>query len=100
MASLLSLLNDWLLYILGLLGLGGGGGVIGYVRRVDEKADSALDRSQRNHRQLTGDPDDPNAEGVLQIVHETRSDLHEFRRETRREHREVMNRIDDLENGK
>lgn len=56
-------------------------------------------RSLQNQKQLQGDPDDPNAEGILQIVYETRSDLREFRREMRREHREMMDRLEDMEEG-
>lgn len=33
------------------------------------------ERSKRNARQLRGDPDDPNAEGVLEIAHDTQTRL-------------------------
>lgn len=60
-------------------------------------------RSKKNERQLEGDPGDPNTEGVLTIAKETREKVDridrqfdEFREETRRDHGEVMDRIEDL----
>lgn len=60
-------------------------------------------RSKKNERQLEGDPNDPNTEGVLNIAKETREKVEridrqfdEFRAETREDHEEVMERIEDL----
>lgn len=61
------------------------------------------DRSVNNKRQLEGDPNDPNAEGVLEIAHQTREHVEfldekmdDFRRETHREHQAVMDRLESL----
>lgn len=62
------------------------------------------DRSIRNQRQLQGDPDNPNAEGVLQISHDNRERLarleqkmDSFRTEMQREHEAVMERLNELD---
>lgn len=61
-------------------------------------------RSLSNQRQLEGDPENPNAEGVLEIAHETRrrveaveTNLEEFRRDDERKHEEVMDRLERLQ---
>lgn len=81
--------NDWLLALAGTAATIAtfAGGVVW----------SNLRRSTKNERRLEGDDDDPNYEGVLEVAHETRAELEEFRRETRRDHREVMARIEELD---
>lgn len=61
------------------------------------------DRSKKNQRQLQGDPNDPNTEGVLQIAADTRERIavveekvDDYRREMRHEHEAVMDRLDDI----
>jgi hypothetical protein len=56
--------------------------VVGIVKRT-------RDRSLQNKRQLQGDPDDPNAEGVLEIAKETREDVEELRDMVQEVHRDV-----------
>lgn len=56
------------------------------------------DRSLQNRRQLQGDPDDPNAEGVLDIAHETREKVDNMEARMEREHREVMSKLDEISN--
>ena len=88
LSSLLEVASDWILAFLGAVG----SGVLalgGYTRSIDS-------RSRKNERRLEGDPDDPNHEGALNILADTREELQEFREETREDHREVMDRIDDL----
>ena len=60
--------------------------VAGYARRVDSTATTAKDTAERVERRQIGDPDDPNAEGVLQMAADTR-------KRTMR----VENKIDHLE---
>lgn len=62
-------------------------------------------RSRRNKRHLEG-TDDPNTEGVLEIAHDTREQVShveakvdEYRKETREEHREVMERLERVTDG-
>lgn len=61
-------------------------------------------RSRRNQRLLEGDPQDPNSEGVLQIAYDTRGrvasldeKVDDVRREIRREHETVMDRLDRMD---
>lgn len=77
----------------------GGGGIVGYVRRVDTKAGDAKRKAEKNERAIFGEEDDPNVEGVAQIVHQTRDELRQFRQETKREHRQVMERLEEIEAG-
>lgn len=101
--GLSGIIPDWLLGLAGLLGLGSGGGAVGYVRRVNAKAEAAQSTAERNGRAIFGEDDDPNMEGLAPIAHETRerverleSNLDEFRSETRREHRAVMERLEEM----
>lgn len=93
--SWISVISDWALYVLGAIGLFMSG-LIGAVTQNTK-------RSKRNERQLQGDPKDPNAEGVLQIANETRTDLnefytefHDFRRETKRDHQRVIQKLEEM----
>lgn len=87
--TLADVLTEWALALGGVLG-SSVLAFLGYVRRVDR-------RSKKNERRLEGDPEDPNNEGALNIVAETRRELQEFREETRRDHREVMERIEEMD---
>jgi len=96
-------LIEWVAAIIGTLGLGSGGGAVGYVRRVNTKAESAQDIAERVERRQVGDPEDPNSEGVLQTVHrieeqqgDFRGEFEEFRQETREAHREVKEAVEEL----
>lgn len=95
MASLTQLLSDWLLWLLG--------GVAALLSPALGVVKRNRDRTLQNKRQLQGDPDDPNADGVLQIANDTRArvdevdrKLDDFRRETKREHERVMARLERL----
>lgn len=88
LAAIAKWVNDWLLAIgTGVVGLGSlaAGVMIGNLRR-----------SKRNERRLEGDPDDPNNEGLMDVAHETREELEEFRREAKKDHEEVREMIEDL----
>ena len=93
--SWISVLSDWLLYVAGAIGLFFSG-LIGAVTQNTK-------RSKQNQRQLQGDPNDPNSEGVLQIANETQYDLNEFytefeefRRETKRDHERVIRKLEEM----
>lgn len=94
LSAVASTLSDWALEVGGLTAslLLGVGGVVGNNHK----------RSKKNERYLEGS-DDPNNEGVLEIANDTRDrvsdvedNLTEFRRETQLEHRQVMNRLEEL----
>lgn len=87
--TLLDSLGEWLMWVGGALAavLTTGGTVVKRNR----------DRSRKNERQLEGDPNDPNVEGVLEIAYDTRERLEDFRSETRREHKQVMDRLEELD---
>lgn len=53
-------------------------------------------RSKQNKRQLQGDPDDPNAEGVLQIANETREQVEHLDEKMDQQHEAVLERVEDL----
>lgn len=74
------------------------GGLSGAVAAVGGVVYSNRERSKQNKRQLQGDPDDPNAEGVLEIAHETRDKVDRLEERMQAEHREVMSKLDDISN--
>lgn len=91
----ISILSDWAYHALVALGLAVSG-LVGAVTRNTK-------RSKQNQRQLQGDPNDPNTEGVLQISNETRTDLNEFytefekfRQETKRDHDRVIRKLEEM----
>jgi len=99
----LSGLADWIFGALGLLGLGSGGGALAYVRGTRETATEAKTTAERVERRQIGDPDDPNAEGVVNMVKETRDgltdtrgELREFRQEMNREHRSLAESVEEI----
>jgi len=53
-------------------------------------------RSIKNRRQLEGDPEDPNTEGVLEIAHDTRDKVETLEEHMNREHREVMEKLESM----
>lgn len=73
--------SDWILWALG--GLATAFSVpLAVVKRN-------RDRSRKNERQLEGDDNDPNHEGVLEIVHETRAEVHEVNEQTQANRRMI-----------
>lgn len=77
-------LAEWVLAAVATLG-----GLAGVVKRN-------RDRSITNKRQLRGDPDDPNTDGVLQIAHENGQKLDALEAKMEGQHDELMERMDDL----
>lgn len=110
-----SILSDWALAVAGTAGtiaLGGGKAIHGNHRRSKQNGERSKEneqrskqnerRSKKNERYLEG-TDDPNHDGINETVNETRerlenfeSEFQEFRRETKREHAEVMRRMEGL----
>lgn len=87
MSGAISVVSEWVMWAVG--------GIVAVVAPVGGVVKRNRDRSIENKRQLQGDPNDPNTEGVLAIAFETREELHEFRREARRSHEELMEKVDE-----
>lgn len=93
----LATFSDWLMWAVG--------GLLTFVGLPTGKVitDNRA-RSKANKRTLEGDPNDPNNEGINEIVADTRQrvgvleeKLDTARRERKHEHEAVMGRIDDLD---
>jgi hypothetical protein len=85
--SVAELLSHWWQVITAALGTFAGGA--GYIRQVDK-------RSRKNKRQLQGDPDDPNHEGALEMLRDTRDKVDHLDAKVESQHEEVIHRVDDL----
>lgn len=84
----LSVLSDWLLYIIGAIG----SGVIGlsaYVQQIDK-------RSRQNKRRLVGDEDDPNNEGVLQIARDNNRKIDCLEDRMTEQHKQLMRKVEEM----
>lgn len=86
--GLLNAVSDWLLAILATVGTGLFGGA-GIVKRNH-------DRSTRNERYLTGDDDDPNSMGVLQISKRNGEKIDNLERKMEEQHEVVLERVEEL----
>lgn len=94
---ILQAVGDWIMWAIGALLTFIGVPVGGVIKRN-------RDRTLQNKRQLQGDPDDPNSEGVLEIANDTREKVDslerkvaENRREMREEHQAVMAQLEEIQ---
>lgn len=73
-----------------------GTGLLGLATYGKRRLDRVDERSKQNQRQLQGDPDDPNTEGALQMIKETRERVEHLDEKMDEQHSEVLDRVDDL----
>lgn len=88
-------LADWLMWL--------GGGFLTAFTPLLAVVKRNRDRSRNNTRRLEGDDHEDGYEGLMHISKDTRSrvervehNLEQFRAETREEHAEVMDRLDEM----
>lgn len=74
-----------------LAGLSTGLGAIGSVVYQNRE------RSLENQRRLEGDDDDPSYEGLMNIASDTRAKVDSLEARMEREHREVMRKLEDIQ---
>lgn len=81
--SALGLLNDWLVWL--------AGGIASTLALLGTPLVATYRRSKANERRLIGDDEDPHNSGVLAIV----SDNNEKLEELERQHRAVLEKLED-----